>query len=578
MRGKFLNKDRMLKTNRVLHKLVPTLSVLVMGFYMGMTLDEESVLSLLNTSGDLKLTTVQAAGVSEDRSNKTDEHDNIASKVAVSNKIVAEPVINSSEVKSNTDEELSNYDNGIVAQVTNGPAVKAPVVQVKNKKYTKQSLFDYDKVEEMLEEEENGETPAPTVSPVIDENETTGVTETKKEDKKTEATVKPTYEPQDCDKFTSRYEWKYNTVNTVDPEHRFETISKYKSNIKKAFSTKYYDKKIGLEETFDVADTQLVGNVYYLYNYQELRQEIEKKFGIENIYCLNDRPKCRLNDIGKQATPLCRALSENKTMEKALTDKSNREFLTDLAVKYNITTADDPSAPEAVLGVYYGIFNNDFSSEDVKYTANKKISRKEFYRIIIKANYGWAGYDLRKGQSKKGGYYVSYTEKAAGMLAPAVEFKDTSKISKIEVLTMISNAYFGQYTEKSYSDYDGRNYEMANHVKVTDKELISVIKKYNLSKNPSKYLKDAKKAELNGDKYSNTCTYKLIFKKSSQLTYTCLKALARCDKMGVIQPNSKGKINLYAPVTEKEAIKLITKGAIKCTTYYDAWSGCGRSL
>lgn len=307
-------------------------------------------------------------------------------------------------------------------------------------------------------------------------------------------------------------------------------------------------------------------------------------------------------------------------MEKALKNTEDRKFLTDLAVQYNITTASDTSAPEAVLAVYYGIVNNDLSNTNFKYNANKKITREEFAILMTKFTGGWKTLDYANGTTMgatkkefsadnwkfmsqykncKTFNYMAY----AGVLDNPINSLNTvilniktgkfkyitskkqmqSSISKIEVLRMIACAYASQSTtckdsKGKYLEDSAYNYDVSNYVKVTDKELIKVIKKYHLSSNPTKYLKAAKKFDGSGYR---TITRKddedyLILKKSKQLSIASLKALAKCDKLGIIKPNSAGKINLYATVTEKEALKLLTKGAMNCRTYYDTYSHeCG---
>lgn len=483
-------------------------------------------------------------------------------------------------------------------------------------------------------EDTSSPTETPTPTPVATPTATPVVTPT------------PTYKPSGLDVVTkdklgtSKYKMSCSKVNTTDPENRFNWLNdENKKLIKSYYSSKYWgclswDESLCYEYVkpgqispnggidYDMLNmSDYHGNVYRLYNLIPMRKAIEEHFGISNIYSAYDEPDYIGNHYVKaQGSPLSYVLSQNARMEKALKNTEDRKFLTDLAVQYNITTASDTSAPEAVLAVYYGIVNNDLSNTNFKYNANKKITREEFAILMTKFTGGWKTLDYANGTTMgatkkefsadnwkfmsqykncKTFNYMAY----AGVLDNPINSLNTvilniktgkfkyitskkqmqSSISKIEVLRMIACAYASQSTtckdsKGKYLEDSAYNYDVSNYVKVTDKELIKVIKKYHLSSNPTKYLKAAKKFDGSGYR---TITRKddedyLILKKSKQLSIASLKALAKCDKLGIIKPNSAGKINLYATVTEKEALKLLTKGAMNCRTYYDTYSHeCG---
>lgn len=425
-------------------------------------------------------------------------------------------------------------------------------------------------------------------------------------------TPTPTYKPSDLDVVTKdeletgEYRRSCSKINTTDPENRFNWLNdENKELIKAYFSSKYWYTKLNGGKVYNSLNmSDYHGNVYRLYNLIPMRKAIEEHFGISNIYSAHDKD----GYVQAQGSPLSFVLSQNARMKQALKKPEDRKFLTDLAVQYNITTADDTSAPEAVLAVYYGIVNNDFSNTNFKYNANKKITREEFDIMMKKFVSGWKTLDYANGstmgatkaefnfdgnwklmsqyKNSKTWLYMTYAsvlDNPINPLTTVVSHKPykvkhciskkqmKSSISKIEVLRMIAGAYASQSLECKDSS-DIYNSSVNNYIKVTDKELIKVIKKYHLSSNPTKYLKAAKKLK-NGDR---TITRKddedyLILKKSKQLSIASLKALAKCDKMGIIKPNSASKINLYATVTEKEALKLLTKGAMNCRTYFTPW-------
>ena len=456
-------------------------------------------------------------------------------------------------------------------------------------------------------EDTSSPTETPTSTPVATPTATPVVTPT------------PTYKPSDLDVVTKdeletgEYRRSCSKINTTDPENRFNWLNDAnKELIKSYYSSKYWDTKLNGGQRYNGLNmSDYHGNVYRLYNLIPMRKAIEEHFGISNIYSAYDEPDHIGNHyVQAQGSPLSYVLSQNARMEKALKNTEDRKFLTDLAVQYNITTASDTSAPEAVLAVYYGIVNNDLSNTNFKYNANKKITREEFAILITKFTGGWKTLDYANGSTmgpKKDEYYgftgvssyikqykntktykyMTYANTLDNPVNPNTNIIDSktnkfkfnitkkqmkSSISKIEVLRMIACAYGGQNIEcKNKCDWE--NYGKANSVKVTDKELIKVIKKYHLSSNPSKYLKAAKKIEvMNTTKTRKDDEDYLILTKSKQISITSLVAIARCDKMGIIKPNSSGKINLYATVTEKEALKLLTKGAMNCRTYFDFYS------
>ena len=89
-----------------------------------------------------------------------------------------------------------------------------------------------------------------------------------------------------------------------------------------------------------------------------------------------------------------------------------------------------------------------------------------------------------------------------------------------------------------------------------------MIKKYHISNKPETYLKKAKKINNRNTRAKN------VLKKAKQLDYYELQCIAQADSLGIIKPTGK-KINWYAPVTEQEAIRLITQSAINGKGYLD---------
>ena len=562
MKGKFIRKS---PRTKIFRKTIPALTVIMMALAMGIEVNETEALAFTNTTKEVSI------GIEVDTPVKPD-----------AKKVVAEALAEKSTngfwdwvEDSGSDSDEGSSNDGSSSEETSSPE----------------------------------DTSSPTETPVATPTATPVVTPT------------PTYKPSDLDVVTkdelktSEYKLSCNKINTTDPENRFNWLNdENKELIKAYFSSKYWDTKInGGKNYMGLNMSDYHGNVYRLYNLIPMRKAIEEYFVISNLYSAHDKD----GDVQAQGSPLSFVLSQNARMKQALKKPEDRKFLTDLAVQYNITTSDDTSAPEAVLAVYYGIVNNDLSNTNFKYNANKKITREEFDIMMAKFAGGWKTLDYANGAKTMGATKAEfnfwgnwklmsqyknsktwlYTTHASTLSNPinplnsvivnnkTGKFKNVtskkrmqSSISKIEVLRMIACAYASQNTttrdsKGKYIEDAAYNCVTSNYIKVTDKELIKVIKKYHLSSNPTKYLKAAKKLK-NG---YQTTTRKddedyLILTKSKQLSIASLKALAKCDKMGIIKPNSSGKINLYATVTEKEALKLLTKGAMNCRTYFNYYA------
>ena len=588
MKGKFIRTTNAPVKAKIFRKTIPALTVIMMALAMGIEVNETEALAFTNTTKEISI------GIEVDTPVKPDVEKVVANALAEKSTKGFWDWVEDSGSASNDGSSDGGSSDGGSSEETSSP------------------------------EDTSSPTETPTSTPVATTTETPTATPV--------VTPTPTYKPSDLDVVTKdeletgEYRRSCSQINTTDPENRFNWLNdENKELIKSYYSSKYWDTKLnGGQRYIGLNMSDYHGNVYRLYNLIPMRKAIEEHFGISNIYSAYDEPDHMGNHYVKaQGSPLSYVLSQNARMEKALKNTEDRKFLTDLAVQYNITTASDTSAPEAVLAVYYGIVNNDLSNTNFKYNANKKITREEFAILMTKFTGGWKTLDYANGMTMgatkkefgakdwkfmsqyKNCKTFNYMTYASGLDNPinplqvavvgrenkyTLKYKFTvtkkrmqSSISKIEVLRMIASAYASQSTtcedsKGKYIEDAAYNYDVSNYVKVTDKELIKVIKKYHLSSNPTKYLKAAKKLDGSGDR---TITRKddedyLILTKSKQLSIASLKALAKCDKLGIIKPNSAGKINLYATVTEKEALKLLTKGAMNCRTYYDTYSHeCG---
>lgn len=550
-------------------KKLPALTAIMMALAMGIEITPVEALAFTNTTSEVKISIEQASSTQ-------------------STQIQAKTPMLKSSLWDTVGDSLTDQDNNSSSEDADEDDNLPD---------------DYDPTTEFEDYPSNATkvTPEPTIDPSEDIDDSEDYHDSLWDaTPEPTATAKPTYD-KEIDYLTKKKlgTFNINAINTKTTAYRFDWIdANAKTLLKGAFSSKYYNDNYWEGLSSDMLGQAVeCGNVYRLYNYIPLRKAMEAYFGITNLYSAHDK-KDELYPVGyvqKQGSPLSYVLSQNKRMKQALTNKDDRKFLTDLAVKYNITTASDTSAPEAVLAVYYGIVNNDFSNTNYKYNANKKMTREQFYIMAGKFTMGYRALDYDKGTTYKAyksdftgidgfhktGYTLAktynglksykYTSWACGAwectVSPLTEVKKSQitqgQISKIEVLQMIGNAYASQsYQDRNVSRY---NTEGFNYIKVTDKELLQFIKQYKLSKSPATYLKKAKK--LDGE-------YKpsYVLNKSKQLSYTMLANLYRCDKMGIIKKNSKGTINLYAPLTQGQALSLLTKGAMKCKSYYSPYT------
>ena len=377
-----------------------------------------------------------------------------------------------------------------------------------------------------------------------------------------------------------------NKINTTTPEKKFEHMDEnYKSIVKGLFSSKYFDKKMnsGYDSGCRGGD-QEYGTVYHLYNKIEMRKAIEERFGISNVYGGTEQATKQV--VGIQASPMTVVLDMNDVMASALTNSEHRAFLTKLAVENGITTANDPYAPEACLAVYYVILNNDLSSVNLKYSKNCKLTREQYSVLIGKYTMGWSALDFcsdetpgaigckyndgtNKGSKFNRFYYqyrncktfkyLTFAADMRGLLSNVGTYKQMrGKVTKLEVICTVAQCYASQDTTGMKGQF---NSAQSNYMPISDTYIKRVIKKYHISKTPVKYLKAAKSVEYD-DRAKN------LFKKSKQFDYYELQMIARCDKMGLIKPDKNGKFNWYGTVTEGQALRMLTQGAIKCKTHF----------
>ena len=471
---------------RTVTKKIPALTAIMMALAMGIEITPAEALAFTNTTSEVKISIEQASSTQSTQTQaktpmlKSSLWDTVGDSLTDSN------------TQDNQDQDNRNQDDA------------------------DDSLpDDYDPTTEFEDYPSNATkiTPEPTIDPSEDIDEDDEYHDSLWDaTPEPTATPKPTYDKEiDCmnNKKKLLYYKSNNAINTKTTAYRFDWLdTNAKALLKGAFSSKYYNDNLWGRGSDMLNQADKCGNVYRLYNYIPLRKAMEAYFGITNIYSAHDK-KTELFPEGyveKQGSPLSYVLSQNKRMKQALTNKDDRKFLTDLAVKYNITTASDTSAPEAVLAVYYGIVNNDFSNTNYKYNGTKKITREQFYIMAGKFTMGYRALDYDKGRTykayksdwtgidgfNKAGYnvsktyngsksynYMSFAGPAWGCVVSAYNGVKKSQItkgqiSKIEVLQMIGNAYASQsYKDRNVSTY---NTEGINYIKVTDKELLKFIK------------------------------------------------------------------------------------------------------
>lgn len=374
-------------------------------------------------------------------------------------------------------------------------------------------------------------------------------------------------------------------INVKNPENRFdgledpsnEEANEHKEIVKGAYTAKYYDKKIAKKYSKYESRNREWGDVYLLYNHIPLRKAIESKYGIKNVYggaryyaVKAGAPKYCHYDIGNAAmvrdTTMGSALCLNKVMQNSLKSKTSRAYLTELAVDAGITTASDSSAPEAALCVYYGVFNNEFSTVNLKYSPKHKLNRIEAQVLITKFSQGWCYGDIAPSESsnnsrldklygtKKYSNYLDNDCTTSFQFSYYNKKQGKSQVTKLEFINGLINQYY--------------NYCYNATIKVTDSMMKKIIKKYHLSNNPTAYLK---KAEQMNESLNE---YKQIISHSKQMSRSMLRTIVIADKIGLIKPNASGKYNWYGAVTEQEALKLMTKAAMN--SYYPVCytSGC----
>lgn len=538
LQSKIQNVKNQSSRVKTIKKRVSALTVVMIGLASGMMLTDEEILAFTNTTPEIELTY----------------------------EIEAKPQINTRKSMLSSWEEVDDTDTTDTSDTTEEEINYEEMDETYYDEYTSEEDMEDDDEEEEEESEEESEEDESSYSIDIADDLSDDVLE-------------------DVIKNGSDYK---NFLNTATTANRFDHIDvNYKKAVKGIFSSKYYSKKMNLGYGSSTRSWDArIGNVYRLYNYIPLRKGVESKFGIKNVYGNKD------TWAGYQASTLSMVLSRNKVMESALTNKENREYLTQLAVDAGITTAEDAAAPEAALAVYYGILNNDLSNTNFKYNANKKMTREQFAVMYGKFVAGWSyddfaadedigsvGLGLCNGKNSGDSYNKlmykyrnSKTIKWSEMIlhyygSPVspdnVSYKQFTKgqVSRIEIICMLSTCFAEQSTSGTKGAF---NYKKSNYVAVSDSYIKKIIKKYGISSNPSQYLAKAKKL----NKGYGLNSGKQIINKTKQFGYVELQAIARCHKLGIIKPNANGKYNWYGSVTQAQALKLMTKGAMECTTYY----------
>ena len=295
---------------------------------------------------------------------------------------------------------------------------------------------------------------------------------------------------------------------------------------------------------------------YLSEQHPELKKDLEEMFGVDNLI-FNDRTY-RYN------TSLWDVLIRDKNpVNKAINSKSMRLKLGSIGVENKLQKKNDYAASHLVpLFTYYGVINTDDGLLDYTHSTSDYLSREQAALMLGRFKHPRAYFDLVQQERYRSQDLVDILGEDNGYLNYVINYKGDMLLSdgeyglteedlqapmtRLEFVHMLMSYFPADVKEAAlsrksivdiFSDIDKDDI-------VTEKWAQSkgLVDSEGFSKNDNKTFREmlkAKKIGMGGEDASVEAAYKL----------------------GILKKDSKGRANLFKPITKSQALRMLADAA-----------------
>lgn len=292
----------------------------------------------------------------------------------------------------------------------------------------------------------------------------------------------------------------------------------------------------------------------------ELQKDIEDYFGYNNIHPVYKYSIQWNDDLWTAYTH-----SQNSLVRKALNSKKMRLELGDIAVKHGLVNRNDTKASAHIaLFTYFGIINDEDGLIKYKNGTKDYLTRQQAATLLFKFMHPMSYLDSPTDAER-----TSYTETILGednKYEPFVENYEgkmllgnwengftkkeiESPMTRMEFIWLVVKAYYPDFLAD------------ARRSKTTSADIFTDIKKSNLVEAEKIYSKlkllrsDGSTVPGADNKEARYCLEnKLILEE-----YDAVIEVAY--NLGMLQPDSKGRANLWKNITMSQALRMLIDGA-----------------
>lgn len=284
--------------------------------------------------------------------------------------------------------------------------------------------------------------------------------------------------------------------------------------------------------------TKYVTTKYLSEQHPGLKKDLESKFGVDSF---------NLEGYGYGTSLWDVLIRKNNPINKAINSKSMRLELGTIGVENKLQKKNSYAASHLVpLFTYYGVINTEDGLLDYTHDTDNYLSREQGALMLGRFMHSEAYMmDSIDGSSKEDGAYNAYVAHYQGnMLLSSGKYGLTEKdlessMTRLEFIYMLMKYFPEDVKEAAISKKTCA--EIFNDV--TKKDLVT-----------EKWLKDNKLLGSDGYAKNSNLTAREMLKDKKVANDGIVEA---AYKLGILKKDSKGKANLFKPITKSQAIRML---------------------